>query len=129
MKEFDTFLKSMDFPFFGTGQHKIDAESFLKRENTVLLDVRSSEETGTIKLSLAHHCKVMEVPIAELPGRFSELPQDKFIGIFCSSGVRSAIAFAYLKTRGLENVRMIEGGYAQFMEAVMPGKVFRHINQ
>jgi rhodanese-related sulfurtransferase len=129
MNEFDKLLQSMDFRFFGTGQHKIDAESFLKKENSVLLDVRSHEETATIKLSLIHHCQVLEVPIAELPGRFGELPQNKFIGIFCSSGVRSAIAFAYLKTRGLENVRMIEGGYAQFMDALMPGKVFKQINQ
>ena len=119
----------MDFRFFGTGQHKIDAESFLKKEEAILLDVRTKEETETIKLCLKHLVAVFEIPFQELPEKINKLARNKFIGIFCSSGVRSAITFAYLKSKGFENVRMIEGGYAQLMEALMPGKVFKQINK
>jgi hypothetical protein len=36
MIELERIIKSMDFDFFGKGEHKIDIESFLKKENSVL---------------------------------------------------------------------------------------------
>jgi len=129
MNELESVISKMDFQYFGTGQHKISPEDFFKKEDVVLLDVRSNEEIATIKLHLKHHFPVLEIPFHGLPSRLSELPKDKFIGIFCSSGVRSAIAMAYLKSMGFENVKMIEGGYTQFMEALMPGKLYKHINK
>jgi rhodanese-related sulfurtransferase len=129
MNEFEKIISSMDFNFFGTGKHKIDAVTFLASQDAILLDVRAKEETSTIKLSLKHHLPVIEIPFNELPLNIDQLPKDKFIGIFCSSGVRSAIAFAYLKSKGFENVKMIEGGYSQLMEALMPGKIHKHINK
>jgi rhodanese-related sulfurtransferase len=128
MTDFEKFICSMDFSFFATSQHKIDATSFLSMSDAILLDVRSKEERSTVKLSLVHHIPVLEISFHELPYNFSELRGDKFIGIFCSSGVRSAIAFAYLRSMGFDNVKMIEGGYPQLMDAIMPGKLFKHIN-
>ena len=127
MNELEKVISKMDFQYFGTGQHKIDAESFLKEEDAVFLDVRAEEETETIKIVLKYHVPVMEIPLDELPQRLNELPRDKFIGIFCSSGVRSTIAFAYFKSKGFENVRIIEGGYEQLVDALKPGKVYKHI--
>lgn len=129
MIEFERIIKSMDFDFFGRGEHKIAIESFLEKDDSVLLDVRSIEETSTVKLVLKSYLPVYETPFCELPNKLNQLPTDKFIGVFCSSGVRSTIAFAYLKSKGFANVRMIEGGYPQFMEAIMPGKVFKHIKK
>jgi len=129
MNEFEKMISSMDFNFFGTGKHKIDAVTFLASQDAILLDVRAKEETSTIKLSLKHHLPVIEIPFNELPLNIDQLPKDKFIGIFCSSGVRSAITFAYLKSKGFENVKMIEGGYSQLIEALMPGKIHKHINK
>jgi len=111
----------------GPDKHKIDAESFLKKENAVFLDVRVKEEIETIKMVLKHHFPVIEIPLHELPSRLNELHRDKFIGIFCSSGVRCTIAFAYLKSKDFENVKVIEGGYEQFVAALMPGKIYKHI--
>lgn len=125
----DKVISSMDFQFFGTGQHKIDAGSFLEKDNAIFLDVRAKEEIVTIKICLNHYFPVIEIPFHELPSKLNELPRDKFIGIFCSSGVRSAIAFAYIKSNGFENVRIIEGGYAQLTEALLPGKIFKHIHK
>lgn len=129
MNEFEKVITSMDFSFFGTGKHKIDAASFLASQDAVLLDVRAKEETTTIKLAFNHYMTVIEIPFDELPLHISQLPTDKFIGVFCSSGVRSAITFAYLKTKGFENVKMIEGGYPQLIDAIMPGKLYKHINK
>ena len=90
----------MNFEYFGTGQHKINAETFINKGNVILLDVRAKEEVETVKLQLKHHLTVMEIPLHELPSKINELSKDKFIGIFCSSGVRSTIAFTYLKSIG-----------------------------
>jgi len=43
MNEVENAISKMDFQYFGTGQHKIDAESFLKKEDSVFLDVRAKE--------------------------------------------------------------------------------------
>jgi len=129
MNEFEKMISTMDFNFFATSKHKIDPASFLASQDATLLDTRSKEETATIKLNLKHHLPVIEMPFNEIPLNIGQLPKDKFIGIFCSSGVRSAITFAYLKSKGFENVKMIEGGYSQLMEAVMPGKIHKHINR
>ncbi|MGB9907777.1 MAG: rhodanese-like domain-containing protein [Candidatus Saccharicenans sp.] len=118
----------MDFAFFGSGQHKIEADNFLKKDNAVLLDLRAREETETLKLSLRHHLPVLEIPFHELPARVNEIPRDKFIGLFCSSGVRSSMALIYLKSQGFENLRLVDGGYEQLVEALKPGKIFKHIN-
>lgn len=129
MNEFEKLINSMDFNFFATGKHKIDAATFLATRNAILLDVRAKEETSTIKIVLNHHLPVIEIPFNELPSNIDKLPNDKFIGVFCSSGVRSAITFAYLKTKGYEDVKMIEGGYPQLMDAIMPGKLYKHLNK
>jgi len=91
--------------------------------------VRAHEEIATIKLQLKYHFPALEIPFRELPSRLNELPKDKFIGIFCSSGVRSAMALLYLKSQGFENVKMIDGGYTQFMEVLVPGKLYKYLNK
>ena len=50
MTEFEKIISSMDFNFFATGKHKIDAATFLASQDAILLDVRANEETSTIKL-------------------------------------------------------------------------------
>lgn len=128
MNELEKTISTMDFQFFGTGQHKIDADAFLKSEDSVLLDVRAKEETETLKIILKHHhISVYEIPLHELPQQIQELPKDKFIGTFCSGGIRSVIAFVYLKSKGFENVKIVEGGYEQFTEPLKPGKLYKNL--
>ena len=128
MNDLEKVISQMDFQYFGTGQHKIEPEEFFRKEGAILLDVRAPEEMATIKLKMEHHCQVLEIPTNEAPKRLNEIPTDKFIGIFCSSGVRCTVIFAYLKSKGYEHVRILPGGYAPFMDAVLPGKIFKIIN-
>lgn len=129
MNELEKVISELDFQYFGTGQHKIEAEVFLAAENTVFLDVRAKEEQETIKLSLSHHCTVLEIPTNEIPKRINEIPKDKTIGVFCSAGVRATIIFVYLKSKGYKNVKIILGGYPPLMAAVMPGKLYKKLNK
>ncbi|GAF02448.1 rhodanese-like domain-containing protein [Saccharicrinis fermentans] len=129
MHDLEKVIEKMDFRYFGTGQHKMEAETFLASENAVLLDVRAKEEVETIKLTLVHHVQVLEIPTHEVPQRIHEIPKDKLIGVFCSAGVRAVIIFTYLKSKGYEQVKIVLGGYPPLMEAVMPGKLYKKLNK
>lgn len=129
MNELEHVISTMDFQYFGTGQHKIEAEAFLSMENIVFLDVRAQEEMETIKLPLSHHCEVVEIPTNEVPMRLHEIPKDKVIGVFCSAGVRAVIIFAYLRSKGYKQVKIIPGGYPPLMEAILPGKLYKKLNK
>jgi rhodanese-related sulfurtransferase len=128
MNELEKVIKEMDFRYFGTGQHNMDAETFLTTNNTVLLDIRTKEEVDTLKLPLSHFCPVLEIPVNEVPDRLAEIPRDKTIGVFCSAGVRAVIIFVYLKSKGYNNVKIIPGGYTGLIEAIKPGKLYKKLN-
>jgi rhodanese-related sulfurtransferase len=128
MNEIEKVINEMDFQFFGTGKHKMEAEVFLSTENTVFLDVRANEEHETIKLLLTSYCEVLEIPANEIPARIDEIPKKKTIGVFCSAGIRAAIIFAYLKSKGYTEVKIIPGGYTPLMAAIMPGKIYKKLN-
>jgi rhodanese-related sulfurtransferase len=129
MEKVSEILRSMDFSFFGRGKHKITPAMFLAETNSVFLDVRSKEEFETIAFSLAHHASVLHIPINEVPERASEIPRDTIVGVFCSSGVRSTMVYLYLRSLGFEKVRIIEGGYAEFVEELKPGKLLKQLSQ
>jgi len=119
---FDEWLSSLDLEFFGTGQHKIEPAQLLKRwsegEDIVVLDVRSDEEVKYIAFPFMRH-----IPIQELPHRYQELPEDRPIAVFCSSGARSAIAYAYLQLKGFEKVRILHAGTAEMGAVLKPGQI------
>ncbi len=122
-------IRSLTLEFFGKGKHKISPEKFFKTENGFLLDVRSKEEYDSISIKMKSHpnieCK--NIPINEIPDRIHEIPQDKFVGVFCPANVRSAIVYAYLLSKGLTDVRIIEGGYSALTDALKPSKVLKII--
>lgn len=119
---FSEWLSSLDLNFFGTGQHKIEPAQLLKRiqegEDIVVLDVRSAEELNYIAFPFMLH-----MPIQELPHHWQELPNDKLIAVFCSSGTRSAIAYAFLQLQGFEKVRILHAGNAEIGAALKPGMI------
>jgi rhodanese-related sulfurtransferase len=129
MNEIERVISEMNFQYFGTGQHKMEAEEFLSADKAVFLDVRAKEEQETIKLPLLHYCEVLEIPINEIPKRINEIPKNKTIGIFCSAGVRATFVFLYLKSKGYKNAKIILGGYPPLMAAVMPGKLYKKLNK
>lgn len=129
MNKLDEMLKTMTFEFFGSGKHKISPSMHLTEKNSLFLDVRSNEELATIAFSLVHHMPVLHIPINEIPERISEIPRDKTVGVFCSSGVRSTMVYFYLRVLGFDNVRIIEGGYVELVEELKPGKLLKHISQ
>lgn len=122
-------LRKMTLDFFGTGKHKITPEELFEKENVFLLDVRSREEAGSISINMEYHANVEceNIPINELPDRLEDIPREKFVTVFCPANVRSTMAYIYLLSNGFVDVRIVEGGYSALTEAVMPGKIFKSI--
>ena len=127
MQTFDTMLQTMTFDFFSTGKHKISFNDLLLEENPVFLDVRTQEEFDTLSFPLTHYLQVLQIPIAEIPVRIQEIPKDRPVGVFCASGVRSAIAYYYLQAQGYSQVRIIEGGCAELVACLKPGMIRKQI--
>ncbi len=75
-------------------------------EKTVVLDVREPEEreeSGFIPGSV-------NIPLAELRQRSSDLPRDKEIIVYCQTGQRSYFASRFLIQKGFQ-VKNLSGGY------------------
>lgn len=118
-------LKSMTLDFFGKGMHKITPEKLLGMDSAVFIDVRSTEEVGSFPFPLGVHenIQALHIPINEVSDRLDEIPQHKIVGIFCPAHVRASIVYAYLRSKGFEQVRVLEGGYAALTDALKPGKI------
>jgi len=124
-KTFDQWLAGLDLRFWGTAQHKVKPAQFFERwqrEGAVLLDVRTPEEVALLALPFALH-----IPMDELPARWQQVPTDRLVATFCSAGTRSAIAYAYLQLRGLDNVRIFEGGYNELTAELKPGQIYERM--
>lgn len=66
-----------------------------EEKTKLFLDVRSRLELVDAKIDNIAH-----IPVDELPFRLSELPKDKEILVYCSSGRRSRIAYHILQQNG-----------------------------
>lgn len=125
----DELLRSMTFEFFGSGKHKIEMDALLATKDAIFLDVRSRQEWESLQIRLEHHMRVLWIPIDEIPDRYAEIPRDKTVGIFCSAGTRSTIVYLYLRSLGYENVRIAPSNYDAITSQLMPGKLYKAIQQ
>jgi len=83
-----------------------DVKSLLDGGEAVfLLDVREPEE-----YAICHLDGSVLIPLGELAGRVSEVPDDKPVVVYCHHGVRSLHGAMCLQQAGIENVASMRGG-------------------
>ena len=124
----DDFVRSLTLDFLGGGGHKVLPDALFSDPSAVLLDVRTREEVQSVCFPLENQVSIsLQIPLNELPDRLVEIPRDRLVGILCVTDVRSAIAYAYLQTHGLDNVRVLAGGTAGLLEQLKTGNVRRHV--
>ncbi len=122
-------LKLMNLEFCGTGKHKISAEKFFETKNTLFLDLRDRKEVETIAFNFrVFGIETLNIPIDELPDRLNELPKDKLIVCFCSSGTRSAWSYIYLFSKGF-NVKWLEASNEDLAKHLKPGRIHKASKQ
>lgn len=80
-----------------------------------VIDVR-----GRSEWTAGHLPDAANVPLGELEGRLDELPRGRPIVVHCQSGGRAAIAASLLMARGVQNVHLYGGGYAEWSAAGQP---------
>jgi rhodanese-related sulfurtransferase len=94
------------------------AADYIFEVEPFILDVRGPQERsndGFIANSVP-------IPLAQLDGRLSELPNnlDAPIIVYCAVGIRGNFALVYLKLLGYTNVRNIRGGFGAWAADGMP---------
>jgi adenylyltransferase/sulfurtransferase len=88
-----------------------------QKADFVLVDVREPSEYQICKIPGAQL-----IPLGELAERYKELPRDRQVVIHCKAGVRSARAVHFLKARGFEDVRNLEGGILAWIDRIDPSQ-------
>jgi len=80
-------------------------------ENSFLIDVRPeiSYKTNTIKGAI-------NIPVAQLRTRLTEIPKDKKVIVFCVTGYTSYVASRILIQNGFNNVYSLVGGFEFYRE-------------
>lgn len=71
----------------------------LVRDGATLVDVRTDDE-----FRAGHVEGARNIPVHEIEQRWSEIPKDRKVVVYCRSGGRSASAAAALQRRGYEVV-------------------------
>jgi rhodanese-related sulfurtransferase len=116
-------LREMDFAFVASGECSMTVEEavkFMQHPHFVFLDVRAEKERDQVTFPFARH-----IPLDELPDRLGELPADKFFITFCFNGARAVLAYAFLRTRGFDEVKVLEGRLQELADAMSPGRLNR----
>jgi hydroxyacylglutathione hydrolase len=80
-----------------------------------LLDVRNLPEWAA-----GHLPGSSNIPVADLEERLAEVPRDRPVVVHCQSGSRAAIAASLLRARGVADVQVFSGGYAEWSGAGYP---------
>jgi len=95
----------------------VEAFDFIEQVEPFLLDVRRQDEFDAGHIDFA-----TLIPLAELDGRISELPQnlDAPMLVYCAVGIRGNFGLAYLKFLGYTNVRNIRGGFGAWTAEGLP---------
>ena len=119
MREFNEIVSEMNFDFLSSGEHAMSVEGMRKalgNNHFLFLDVRTDRETEYVSFPFARH-----IPLDRLPDEVADLPKDKCIVTFCSSIFRSAVAYAYLRANGFDEVKGLTASMEEMVCAFKPG--------
>ena len=123
MDKFDDLLKNFDLEFFGSGKHKISVEAALesfRNKSAVIVDVRAKEEVSYLKFEFA-----VNIADSEIPDRLDEISRNKTVIVFCSSVVRAAIVYVYLRIKGYDNVKILTADLSEIANCFKPGYILK----
>jgi hydroxyacylglutathione hydrolase len=92
-----------------------DLAGAIAADRVNVLDVRSSAEW-----SAGHILESLNVPLGDLEQRLDEIPRDRPVVVHCQSGARAGMAAALLRARGVPDVSVYGGGFAEWSGAAQP---------
>jgi len=92
-----------------------EAIQMVNRKQAVWVDVRSPEH-----FQAGHIAQARSLPVAELDQKTSTLPKAKPLIVVCDSGRDSNKVAAKLRTLGLGEVFVLDGGMRAWTQAALP---------
>ena len=92
----------------------IDELARLREAGIVLVDVRQPDEFERVRVPGAKL-----IPLADVPERIEEIPEDQRVYVICGTGPRSARAVEYLNRQGYDTVNVV-GGTKAWLDAGLP---------
>lgn len=84
-------------------------------KDLVLLDVREAWERETANIEPSLH-----IPMDDIPDRYSELPRDRDVVVYCHHGGRSEMVAGFLEGQGFTRVINLRGGIDAWSLTVDP---------
>ena len=91
------------------------ATQLMNRREVQIVDVRSAAEFGTGTLREARN-----LPLEEVAARAGELRKDKPVIVVCEAGRRASLAAVKLRSAGIGEVYILEGGLGAWRAAGLP---------
>ncbi|MCW6053845.1 rhodanese-like domain-containing protein [Lyngbya sp. CCAP 1446/10] len=104
--EVDRFLTSIPSGYF-TIANVAGLKTRLKNPQTVLVDVREPSEYKS-----GHIPNAINIPLRTLAQNLNEIPRDRPVVLYCSTGYRSAMGVMTLHLLGYENVQGFPPSFA-----------------
>jgi hydroxyacylglutathione hydrolase len=92
-----------------------DLAGALAADRVNILDVRSPAEWNA-----GHIPDSVNIPLGDLEQRLDEIPRDRPVVIHCQSGARAGMAAALLRARGVPDVSVYGGGFAEWSGRAQP---------
>lgn len=89
-------------------------EKKMKKKNTVVLDVRTTEEYASGHIP---HAQNMDVQQENFTNQVQSLDKSKTYLLYCRSGKRSAKALNIMKENGFDKVYHLQGGITEWKGA------------
>jgi rhodanese-related sulfurtransferase len=93
---------------------EVDELVLLREAGATLIDVREPDEFERFHLPGARL-----IPLAEVPERIEEIPDDERVYVICAGGGRSAKAVDFLNRQGYDTVN-VAGGSKAWLDAGHP---------
>lgn len=109
--EIDNFLTSIPAGYY-TIANVEELKSFLKNHQTVLVDVREASEYRS-----GHIPNAINIPLRTLSHNLNQIPRDRPVVLYCSSGYRSAMGVMTLHLLGYENIQGFPPSFAAWKTA------------
>ena len=78
-------------------------------KNIHVIDTRDADQYGK-----AHIPGAVNIDWRQVLGRRAELPSDRMVLLYCNAGTLSAQAGLALRVAGMDNVRILQGGFSEW---------------
>ncbi len=125
-KVYEDFFSTFQEKMVPKEMHRIPVEKLtqmMKKEQVVLLDVRTRAEQQLIGLTYKH---TLSMPMNEVfrPENLAKIPTDKKVVITCQTGLRCTIITLGLRNIGFDNVYSAKGGLTAMMQYISAKTAF-----